>query len=229
MNRQEWIAVHTVFSYVFIGFAFIHLLVFNWTTFFSYLKKKRKAGLQKKREVLWASLITFIIFFGTLFNIPPFKTVMDLGDYLSGLWERNEFNAPYPHTDRLTLNELSERIPLFYVDDAIKRLGRAGVIVEDPEQSLAEIGIHNSIPPVRVFELAGADSLLSLEPRTPAKLTLREASELMDLSMEEALYLLNQQGFAAAEDVLMLDLAKKYKTTPGKLILVLKAGKKDKD
>ncbi len=93
--------------------------------------------MHRKREFLLASLVSLLIFSGTLFNIPPFKTVMDFGAYLSGIWGLSKVFVPFLHTARLTLNELSGRIPLFFAEVALSKLRRAGIVVENAAQSLA--------------------------------------------------------------------------------------------
>lgn len=221
-NLTAWEALHTIFSYVFIGFALVHLLVFNWKAFYNYLKKRSKKGIHRRRELFWAAIVTVIIFFGTLFNIPPFGSVMDFGNFLSGKWGSLTVPAPFPHTEKLTLIELSERIPFLFVDDAMQRLDNAGIRIESSEQTLGDIGALNSLAPVEVYEVIMGDSLLAAGYTKPADLTVREYAGWLEISSEELLLILNNSGIIPLENELFRDLAKRYQTTPERLVCLVK-------
>lgn len=221
-NLTAWEALHTIFSYVFIGFALVHLLVFNWKAFYNYLKKRSKKGIHRRRELFWAGLVTIIIFFGTLFHIPPFGSVMDFGYFLSGKWGSKTVPAPFPHTEKLTLTELSERIPFLFVHDAIQRLEDAGISVENSEQTLGDIGAVNSLAPVEVYIILMGDSLLATGFTKPADLTVREYAGSLEISSDELLLILKNSGIVPREDEFFRDLAKRYQTTPERLVCLVK-------
>lgn len=221
-NLTSWEALHTIFSYVFIGFALVHLLIFNWKAFYNYLKKRSKKGIHRRRELFWAGLVTGIIFFGTLFHIPPFGSVMDFGDFLSGKWGSKTVSAPFPHSEKLTLTELSERIPFLFVDDAMQRLKDAGIQVNNYEQTLGEIGAENLLAPVEVYEIIMGDSLLASGYTKPADLTVSEYAGWLDISSDELLLILDNSGIIPLENELFRDLAKRYQTTPERLVCLVK-------
>lgn len=221
-NLTAWEALHTIFSYVFIGFALVHLLVFNWKAFYNYLKKRSKKGIHRRRELFLASLVTIIIFFGTLFHIPPFGSVMDFGYFLSGKWGSKTVAAPFPHTEKLTLTELSERIPFLFVDDAMQRLQNASILVENSEQTLGDIGALNSLAPVEVYEIIMGDSLLATGYTKPADLTVSEYAGSLEISTDELLLILNNSGIIPLNNELFRDLAKRYQTTPERLVCLVK-------
>jgi hypothetical protein len=227
MNKTEWIAQHTVFSYVFIGFAVFHLFVFNWKTFWTYLSKKTINGIHKKRELLWAGIITVVIFFGTLFQIPPFQSIMDFGDYLSGKWGRQHVIFPFPHTERLSIQDLSEIIPGLFEKEAMDRLTAAGFKVDNEKQSILEIADLNSVSPVVIYQALIGDPEIMESYESPGGLSIDEFSDLLRISFEELQEILAGENMQTNEQELLRDLAKRYGTTPGAIVRLVKEKLRD--
>lgn len=88
LDKGEWEALHTLFSYVAVIFAIIHLVV-NWKALVNYLWDRTKHAYRLKREFIITILLTLLIGVGTIENWPPFSTVMDWGETLSNAWEAN--------------------------------------------------------------------------------------------------------------------------------------------
>jgi hypothetical protein len=108
LTKEQWQAVHTIFSLIFVIAVVLHLY-FNWAILWSYLKNRMKAGVRMKRELGTAALFTLAVFGLTLFGIPPFKTVMDFGTYLTDSWATEQTEPPVPHAEELTLSSSPER------------------------------------------------------------------------------------------------------------------------
>ena len=95
LEKGQWEALHTLFSYVAVIFSVIHLVV-NWKVLMNYLWNRAKRAYYFPRELTLAVLLTVIVAVGTLMNVPPFSTVMDWGEALSAGWE-----APVSQTEPL--------------------------------------------------------------------------------------------------------------------------------
>jgi hypothetical protein len=67
-KKAEWQALHTIFSYLFFILIIIHLFFVNWKTFLTYFKSKLRAGLNKKWELFAATILSVLIFIGTLYS-----------------------------------------------------------------------------------------------------------------------------------------------------------------
>ena len=85
-TKEGWQAIHTIFSYTFVILSVFHLFTVNWKVFLSYLKSKAKTGLNRKREFFISTALVLLFFFGVIFSVPPFKSVMDFGEYLTESW-----------------------------------------------------------------------------------------------------------------------------------------------
>ncbi|NOZ73286.1 MAG: DUF4405 domain-containing protein [Chloroflexi bacterium] len=88
LDKGQWEALHTLFSYAAVLFAIIHIVV-NWKILVNYLWDRAKHAYRLKREFIIAILLTLLIGVGTIENWPPFSTVMDWGETLSSAWEAN--------------------------------------------------------------------------------------------------------------------------------------------
>ena len=150
-TKEGWQALHTVFSYSFAILSIFHLFTVNWRAFFWYLKSKKQAGLNKKFEFYTSTILVLIFFFGVIYAVPPFKSVMDFGEYLTESWETVEEEAPIPHAELLTINELAEQLKLTSVDEITRKLTIHKIEFENTEQTLQEIAEINEMTPLEIY------------------------------------------------------------------------------
>jgi hypothetical protein len=152
-TKEGWQAIHTVFSYTFVILSVFHLFTINWKKFLSYLKSKTKKGMNKKREFYLSTILTVVFFFGIIFSVPPFKSVMDLGEHLTASWEKVEEAAPIPHAELLTLSELANQMNLSSVDEITVKLKNHNIEFENTHtQTLQEIAKANHTNPLAIYE-----------------------------------------------------------------------------
>ncbi|MBD3287680.1 DUF4405 domain-containing protein, partial [candidate division KSB1 bacterium] len=78
LTKEQWQAQHTIFSLLFIIFAALHIY-YNWKVFIGYIKKQAQKGLNRKREIAWATVLTILVAILTQVNVPPFSTIMNWG------------------------------------------------------------------------------------------------------------------------------------------------------
>ncbi|MFC1551416.1 DUF4405 domain-containing protein [Candidatus Latescibacterota bacterium] len=149
LTKEDWAAVHTIFSFLFIVFSALHIF-FNWKTLLSYLRDKISKSLGLKKEFSFAAVLTLAVFAGTLFGIPPFSSTMDFGESLKNSWEEGAAVAPAPHTELQTLEQVTEEFGM-QIDRVIGKLGRNGIKVADPTRTLKQIAEENGIAPSDVY------------------------------------------------------------------------------
>jgi hypothetical protein len=149
LTKEDWAAVHTLFSFLFIIFSAIHIF-FNWKTFLSYLRDKISRNIGIKKEFSFAVILTLVVFTGTLFGFPPFSTTMDFGESIKNSWEEGAAVAPAPHTELQTLQQVSDEFGM-QIDRVIGKLGRNGIEATGPGQTLKQIAEENGIAPSEVY------------------------------------------------------------------------------
>lgn len=152
-RKEDWEAIHIIFSLVFIILSIFHLFSINWKVFLKYLKNKRKTGINKNREFYLASIFTFFIFIGVILSIPPFSSIIDFGDYLSASWENKDTQPPIPHTELLMLNELPEKFGNISIDKITNKLKENSIKYNNTNETLAEIGELNNLSPIEIYNI----------------------------------------------------------------------------
>ncbi len=152
-TKDDWGAIHIVFSFTFIILSIFHLFVINWKSFLLYLRSKKKKGINKNREFYWSTILTLVFFFGIIFSVPPFKYVVDFGEYLTESWEQVENEPPIPHAELLTITELAEQLEISSVEEIIQKLKNHDIKFDNTnEQTLQEIAEINNTTPIKIYE-----------------------------------------------------------------------------
>ena len=151
MSKEQWGAVHTIFSFLFVVISVIHI-IYNWRTLLSYLKDRIRKSYTLRAELAASLALTIIVFAGTLFEIPPFSTTMDIGSSFKESWDTGGVEAPAPHTELKTLEEVVGELDMD-IDRVMNRLDRHNIIVTDPASSLKEIAEDNGISPNELYDI----------------------------------------------------------------------------
>jgi hypothetical protein len=84
LSKQQWIAVHTTMALLFVIASCFHVY-FNWQALVRYFVLKRRLHL--KREMVGAVAVVTVVFAGTVFEIPPFSSIIALNGHAKGHWE----------------------------------------------------------------------------------------------------------------------------------------------
>lgn len=197
-TKEGWQAIHTVFSFTFVILSIFHLFSINWKAFISYLKSKKSAGFNKKREFLISTTLTLVFFFGVIFSVPPFKTVMDFGEHLTGSWEKTEERAPVPHAELLTLAELTEQLHLSSVDEITRKLDNHKIKYENAQkQTLQEIAEANNSTPIEIYEIISKKAQNQLQGSGIGRKTVEDFASELDKSVDEILKILKENNIEA--------------------------------
>jgi hypothetical protein len=149
LGKDQWEALHLNFSLLFLLVASLHL-VLNWRPFWGYIKKRAGLGLNRKAELALAAAITAAVVAGTLYEAPPFGTVVAWRDALKDYWEGRTARAPVPHAEEFTLAEFAGHLRLD-VDETADALRREGYQVADVTVTLAELADRKAVPPSQVL------------------------------------------------------------------------------
>ncbi|HUX57822.1 MAG TPA: DUF4405 domain-containing protein [Bacteroidales bacterium] len=206
-SKEEWQAIHTIFSYTFVILSIFHLFSINWKVFVSYLKSKTKQGLNKKKELYLSSIFTILFFLGIIYSIPPFSTVMDFGEYLTESWENTETEPPIPHAELLTLIELSERSDSISIDKITNKLNANNIKFNNTSENLTEIGILNNLPPIEIYNIITSKSLSGMAGTGIGKKTLEEYAIENNKEINELLEKLQENGIKANKEQTLKEIA----------------------
>jgi len=152
LTKGSWQAVHTVFTFLFVAAAAVHVY-FNWRVIIAYLRSKLGDGIRRRRELALASGLAVAVLALTLGGLPPFSSVMTYGESVKNSWSDPATEPPVPHAELWTLAKFAEttKIP---VATAMDNLSQAGMPVETQQATLQAIAARYKVTPKDVYTKA---------------------------------------------------------------------------
>jgi len=222
ISKESWQSIHTIFSFLFAILSIFHLFTINWKTFWNYLKSRTASGLNKKREFYISTVLTVLIFSGVMFSIPPFSSVMDFGSYLKESWEDTETAPPVPHAELLTLNQLAEQLDSISVESMVNKLEANKIKFDGPNQTLSDIGLKNSMPPIDIYNLITKKGPVGKAGSGIGRKSLEQFVNENNLDIDQVLKILNDKGIKAQKDKTLKDIAEENDMAPKDIFDLIK-------
>ncbi len=224
LTKRGWQNQHIIFGFSFLILSVFHLFFINWKAFLSYLKSKTSEGLKNPRELLTIVILSSLFGTGTYFDIEPFSAVIKFGDTISNSWERQEKQAPVPHAELMTIQQLAEQPGLGGDPEAIiKKLEKAGLKGAARNKTLAEIATINGKTAEEVYEyIAPAKTAKhTIQGQGFGKKTLQEIADEGGVSSTSLQLALRQKGIEATPDSLLKSIAENNKIEMSELRKIL--------
>jgi len=232
LTKAGWQSLHTNFSLFFLILGIFHLFSINWKAFLAHIRTKATKELNRKKEMVLATLLTVFIFIGVIVNIPPFKTIMVWGESLTESWEKKETSPPIPHAELYSLEKFSAEILDIPLDSTIAILKANKISFDNKDQTIKEIGKSNGKAPSEIFLLFGKykgqvdkerkKSVIIQRGNGIGKKSLQQIGEEYGIPVEEMIRALEKEGFKdiTSEDILK-DIAGKSGVTPADILKIL--------
>jgi hypothetical protein len=223
LDKASWQAVHTIFAFLFVVTAAIHVY-FNWRVIVAYIKTKMSEGIRRKWELAASSALVVGILSLTLAGVPPFSTVMSVGDGLKNSWATAASEPPVPHAETWTVAKFSEtmKIP---IEEATANLSRKGMAVSGPEVTLLALAKQHNVTPQQVYTVALGSAKAPKMPLAEGggygQKTVSQLCEQLELPVSTGLDRLRAGGVEAAADSNIRDLASKIGKSPIDLVKLL--------
>lgn len=216
LTKAQWQAVHTVVALLFLVAAGFHIY-FNWKVLVAYVKSKLHAGIRMKRELAGASVLGAVILAASIAAVPPFGTVMDLGEDIKNSWSSAATEPPVPHAELMTVETLAATVKLT-AETIVANLEKNGVRNAAPGKTFQQIGDENGLTPQQVYQKGLGDAA---KPRTgPAegggwgRMTVQQVCDRYGVTAAEGVARLQAAGFDATASTPVRDLATAAKKTP---------------
>jgi DNA-binding phage protein len=191
-------------------FSLCHLFLVNWRAFLSYLKGKAAQGIRSPVELATVIILSCFFGLGTYYGMQPFSAITAFGDRISGSWENRGRQAPVPHAELMTLDELS-RQPGLGVDAAVllEKLRKAGLKVGSQQETLARIAEKNGMTAEKVYEIIAPEGKheKSLGGAGFGRRTIRQIADDAGVSAASLQLALRQKGIDAQIDTPLRDVA----------------------
>ncbi len=202
LDKEQWGAVHTLMSFLFLILAIFHLFVFNWAVFKAYLKDRVNRGVKLKRELYSSLALVLILGIGTYYEIPPFQTIMDIGGRFDTYWENKTSAPPVSHAEDLTLSALASEQLNSTSAEVMQILGEMNITADEGDM-LGTIAENNQLSPAELYEQIHS-KIQSNATETAKKgygqMPLNKVCVDMDISVITAYQYLQSEGIAVSSD-----------------------------
>ncbi len=229
-TKAEWQALHTIFSYMFFILFVIHLFFVNWKAFLTYFKSKIKAGLNRKWELIAATVVSGLFFVGTLEAWTPFGPVMAFGEKVKESWDQKYVSPPIAHMEEYTITRLAEDFPETTVENIVKTLIDSNITVISVDYTLKQIADENEVTPSRIYDIVtsvyrqDSEAVSGQAPAGVGKLTLKNVAERLGKKPEELVEMLRENKIEVSEETTLRTIAEEMGISPRDLYSLL-AGK----
>lgn len=151
LSKHEWSGIHTWFAALFVLMAVFHL-VFNIRPLMNYFRDRMTRRLGWRWEWIAALALCVGVFAGVRAGMPPFSTLLSLGERVKGSWEDPRAAAPLPHAELLSFRELASQAKVPY-ETAVDRLEARGFTGIRPEAIVQDLAQTNQMSAQRVYEI----------------------------------------------------------------------------
>ena len=216
LSKAQWQAVHTIVALAFLVAAGFHIY-FNWKVLVAYLKSKLQAGIRMKRELAAASLTGAVILTVSITGVPPFGTVMDVGEDIKNSWSTTATEPPVPHAELMTVARLSETVKI-PVEKAMANLEKQGITVAQPDMTVQQIADEHKLTPLQVYQKIQSDDAkpkVSLaEGGGWGRMNVQQVCERFNVPLDAGVARLQAAGIEAAAGTAIRELATSRGQTP---------------
>jgi hypothetical protein len=226
-TKTEWQALHTIFSYLFFILVIVHLFFVNWKTFLTYFKSKLKAGLNRKWELIAASVVSIIIFIGTIRNWTPFEPVMAFGAKVKESWDADFKAPPVLHMEIYTLAKLASELDSIPQSELLKALTDNNIKVSGIGITLKQLAADNNTTPAAIYEIISSKfkkhpgPVAGGIPQGIGKYTVGSTAKSTGKDLSVLIEILKKKGIEAGEDTTLRTIADKLGVTPKDVYIML--------
>ncbi len=224
LTKEQWQAVHTILSLAFIIAAIFHIY-FNWSILIGYIKKKLQQGINKKRELIWSTVVTLLITGLTITNIPPFSSIMEWGEDLKNSWANEQTEPPIPHAESMTLVELSKATQQSLVE-MLQNLRNSGIEPESSNIIVEDLAKKYNLTPQQLYEKMKIQQKQSYSVQGVGagygRKTVEQICKQFDINIQTAIERLNEKGMGVKGDELIKDIALKNDLLPIDVVAIIK-------
>lgn len=222
LDKARWQSVHTIFAFLFVVTALVHIY-FNWRVVLGYIKTRLGEGMRRKWELAASSVVVVAIFGLTVGRVPPFSTVMTVGETLKNSWAAPASEPPVPHAEAWTLAQFADqtKIP---IEEVRANLAQAGIRVPEQETTLLALARAHNMTPQQVYVAARGNKAAATQ--TPlaeggrgfgggyGRKTVGEMCTELGVPLETGLGRLRAAGIDASATSNLRDLARTAGKTP---------------
>lgn len=215
LTKEQYGEIHSTFMVLFIIATILHIY-YNFKPITSYMKNKAKEFVVFTKDMLVALFITIVFLAGTLYEVTPFSSFLNLGEGVKDGWEKQYGTAPYSHAELSSLKSFCKK--LGFDLSKSEEILKSNNIKYSVEQSLSQIGKENKVSPKFIYDLLKKsfekDGVKTVALTGLGKKKIKDVALSLGMSPNEFLKRLNSLGIKAKEDDKFKATAEKYDMSP---------------
>lgn len=219
LSKTEWGNLHINLGVLFLVAICLHIY-YNWKPIVNYLKNKVKKITVFTPDFNAALVVTLVCLVGTYFMIPPFSTVLNIGESIKDAGALKYGEPPFGHAELAPLDSLIKKTGL-ELEPSLEKLKLAGVRFDSPKQIMLDIAKNNKMTPKAIFSIIQPEIKPGEKPEIPetpapgtGNKTLAQFCEEYKLDLESISKDLRLKGKKVAEESKLRDLAEENNMSP---------------
>jgi len=215
LDKDMWGALHINSSLIFFIIAILHLY-YNWKVLFRYIKKKAIMAFNLKVELFTAAVLSIFIILATIYNIEPFRTIIQWNDDIKNYWAAQaQAQPPIPHAEDLTVIEFCEQLDI-PLQNFQQRLNQRGWEFDSSKDRIKDIAKRNRISPAEIYNLLKTPGKNRQGQRLGGwgRKSVQQVCEQLNKDVEVVLKNLAANGMRASKDDQLRNLATKHNMRP---------------
>lgn len=210
LSKTQWGNLHINLGFLFFVMILFHTY-YNWKAITTYMKNKTKEFRLFTKEFNAALVLTLVFAVGTLYESPPFSTILQLGESISANANTFYGEPPYGHAELSSLQTFSKRMELD-LSQSINRLKQSGISFENSGQTLKEVADSNHISANDLYLIMSPleERVRAFPKEPPAGLGKRALIDLCQeysVDIESVLSILDGNGIDAQETMSIKEIA----------------------
>lgn len=222
LSKHQWVSLHISLSTLLLVVSLLHTWL-NFKAIISYFVSKAKTASAFRLEWILAIAICGIVCMGALKPFVPFSSLLDLNERIKFSWEKPTQEAPVPHAELLTIEELAKKSDM-KAETILQNL-KAGGIEAGLSDVFGTIAKQQNISPNELFIIATGVQTASpggqhgggQEGGGFGQKTLAQACEEFGIEPETAIEALEAAGFQATENMRIREIADHNNTHPSQI------------
>ncbi|GAB4336939.1 MAG: DUF4405 domain-containing protein [Desulfobulbaceae bacterium] len=238
LSKTQWGDVHIVSSLLFGVAGLVHLYL-NWSPFWAYLTKKVGSSLRYGKEAALAGILSVFLLVGTLSDVPPLSSIVDLGKTLKASWVKDRsYEPPFGHAELVSLKVLAKKEG-FDLEAGLEALRGEEIVFDSEDQKLLDVARRNAMSPREVYAVLTGGSEGKKDGGAPAgRLSPEEVEakyagtgigrkrlawvlEDLGLTIEEARTRFSRHGIDFDPEATLKEIGEQAGYDPIELLLVL--------
>lgn len=215
LGKEDYAQIHSTFMVLFVIMTLLHVY-YNWKPMTSYMKNKAKEMIVFTKDMLVATVLSFIFIVGTLVGSSPFSNFLEFGDGIKNSWEKEYGTAPYSHAELSSLKMFCKK--LGFDLEKSKEILKTNNIKFEQGQSLIQIAEENSVSPQFIFKLLEKnfekEGVKTIQLTGMGKKTISQVAQTLQMSTPKLIEKLKALGIEAEENDKFRKTAEKYDMSP---------------